>query len=117
MTKWPHLDGISLPEIEGHRVSVLIGSDRPDIIDDNSEIRRGARGQPYAVNTPLGWTVYGPMGEPNSDGIHVNFVRSDHEEMLSMQLERLYNTEFKDTLVDVEESLSFEHQRAKQIMD
>ena len=89
LTKWPHLDGISLPEIEGHRVSVLIGSDRPDIIDDNSEIRRGARGQPYAVNTPLGWTVYGPMGEPNSDGIHVNFVRSDHEEMLSMQLERL----------------------------
>jgi len=105
LTKWPHLDGVSLPEIEGHRVSILIGSDRPDIIDDNSEIRRGARGQPYAVNTPLGWTVYGPMGEPNSNGIHVNFVRSDHEEMLSQQLERLYNTEFKDTLVDVEESL------------
>ena len=117
LTKWPHLDGVSLPEIEGHRVSILIGSDRPDIIDDNSEIRRGARGQPYAVNTPLGWTVYGPMGEPNSNGIHVNFVRSDHEEMLSQQLERLYNTEFKDTLVDVEESLSFEDQRAKQIMD
>ena len=117
LTKWPHLDGISLPEIEGQRVSVLIGGDRPDIIDDNSEIRRGARGQPYAVNTPLGWTVYGPMGEPSSDGIHVNFVRSHHEEMLSMQLERLYNTEFKDTLVDVEESLSFEDQRAKQIMD
>ncbi|KAL9956038.1 hypothetical protein ACROYT_G037457 [Oculina patagonica] len=117
LTKWPHLDGISLPEIQGHRVSILIGSDRPDIIDDNSEIRRGARGQPYAVNTPLGWTVYGPMGEPNSDGIHVNFVRSDHEEMLSVQLERLYNTEFKDTILDVEESLSFEDQRAKQIMD
>ncbi|KAL9978539.1 hypothetical protein ACROYT_G016066 [Oculina patagonica] len=103
LTKWPHLDGISLPEIQGHRVSILIGSDQPDIIDDNSEIRRGARGQPYAVNTLLGWTVYGPMGEPNSDGIHVNFVRSDHEEMLSVQLERC--------------SLSFEDQRAKQIMD
>lgn len=57
------------------------------------------------------------MGEPNSNGIHVNFVRSDHEEMLSQQLERLYNTEFKDTLVDVEESLLLEDQRAKQIMD
>ena len=61
--------------------------------------------------------MYGPMGEPNSNGIHVSFVRSDHEEMLSQQLERLYNTEFKDTLVDVEESLSLEDQRAKQIMD
>ena len=34
-----------------------------------------------------------------------------------MQLERLYNTEFNDTLVHVEESLLFKDQRAKQIMD
>ena len=117
LRKWPHLDGVSLPEIEGLRVSILIGSDRLDIIDDNSEIRRGARGQPYAVKTPLGWTVYGPMGEPNSDGVHVNFVKSDHEELLSRQLEDLYNAEFRDTLVDVEDSLSFEDRKAKQIMD
>ena len=69
------------------------------------------------VNTPLGWTVYGPMGGPDSDGVHVNFVRSDHEEMLIKQLEHLYNAEFGDTLVDVEQSLSFEDRRAKQIMD
>ena len=117
LRKWPHLYGVSLPEIEEHGVSILIGSDRPDIIDDNSQIRRGARGQPYAVNTPLGWTVYGPMGGPDSDGVHVNFVRSDHEEMLSKQLEHLYNAEFGDTLVDVEQSLSLEDRRAKQIMD
>ena len=88
LRKWPHLDGVSRPEIEEHRVSILIGSDRPDIIDDNSEIRRGARGQPYTVNTPLGWTVYGPVGGPDSDGVHVNFVRNDHEEVLSNQLEQ-----------------------------
>lgn len=57
------------------------------------------------------------MGEPNSDGVHINFIRSDHEETLSMQLEHLYNTEFKDTLMDVAESLSLEDQRAKKIMD
>ena len=105
--------------IEEHRVSIRIGSDRPDIIDDNSEIRRGARGQPYAVNTSLGWTVYGPVGGPDSDGVHVNFVRSGHQEVLSKQLQHLYNSEFGDTLVDVEQSLSFEdrRRRAKQIMD
>ena len=117
LRKWPHLDGISLPEIDEHKVSILIGSDRPDIIDNNSEIRRGTRGQPYAVNTPLGWTVYGPMGEPSSDGVYVNFIRSEHEETLSMQLERMYNTEFGDTLTDIEQSLSVEDQRAKHIMD
>lgn len=103
--------------LEEHRVFILIGSDRPDIINDSSGMRRGGRGQLHPVNTSLGWTVYGPMGEPNSDGVHVNFAKSDHEEMLSMQLERLYNVEFKDALVDVEESLPFEDQRAKQIMD
>ena len=61
LRKWPQLDGVSLPEIEEHRVSILIGSDRPDIIDDNSEIRRGARGQPYAVN-----------GFPGMDGVRSN---------------------------------------------
>lgn len=62
LRKWPHLDGINLPEIEEHRVSIVIGSDWPDIIDDNLEIRRRVRGEPSAVNTPLGWTVYGPSG-------------------------------------------------------
>ena len=57
------------------------------------------------------------MGGPDSDGVHVNFVRSDHEEMLSKQFEHLYNAEFGDTLVDVEQSLSFEQRGAKQIMD
>ena len=115
--KWPHLDGIHLPEVDERKVSILIGSDRPDIIDNNSEVRRGTQGQPYAVNTPLGWTAYGPMGESSGDGVSTNFVESDHEETLSMQLDRLYNTEFRDALVEVEKSLSVEDRRAKQIME
>ena len=60
--------------------------------------------------------MYGPMGGPDSDDVHVNFVRSDYEKMLSKQLEHLHNAEFGDTLVD-EQSLLFEDRRAKQIMD
>ena len=37
--------------------------------------------------------------------------------MLSMQLDHLYNTEFKDSLADVEQSLSVADQRAKQILE
>ena len=36
---------------------------------------------------------------------------------LSRQLEDLYNVEFRDAVVDVEDSLSFEDRKAKQIMD
>ena len=69
------------------------------------------------MNTLFGWTVYGPMGGLDSDGVHVNFVRNDHEEMLTKQLEHFYNAEFGDTPADVEQCLSFEDRRAKQIMD
>ena len=61
------------------------------------------------MNTPLGWTVYGPMGEPGSDGVCINFLKPDHEEILSMQLDWLYNT--------VVQGLSVDDKRAKQIMD
>ena len=57
------------------------------------------------------------MGESSGDGVSVNFVKSNHEEMLSMQLDRLYNTEFRDSLVDVQQSLPVEDRRAKQIME
>lgn len=67
--------GWRLPEIDERKVSILIGSDRPDIIDINSEVKKGAIGQPYVANTPLGWTVYGPIGGSNNDRIHVNFLK------------------------------------------
>ena len=46
------------------------------------------------------------MGESSGDGVSINFVESNHEEMLSTQLDRLYNTEFRDSLVNMEQSLS-----------
>lgn len=117
LKRWPHLSGISIPEIDEKKVTILIGSDRPDITDNDSEKRRGPEGQPYAVKTPLGWTVYGPMGENSDDGVHVNFIRSEHEETLSRQLENLYNAEFGDSLSSSEQKLSVEDQRAKKIME
>ena len=46
------------------------------------------------------------MGEPGGEGICVNIMGSDREEIESTQLEHLYNTAFRDTLVDVEQRLS-----------
>ena len=64
----------SHPEIEKHSVSIRFESYRTDSCDDSSEIRRGHRGQPYAVNTPLWWTGYIPMGEANGDGVRIDFI-------------------------------------------
>ena len=46
------------------------------------------------------------MGESSGDGVSINFGESNHEEILSTQLDRLYNTEFRDSLVNMEQSWS-----------
>ena len=74
--KWPHLNGIEFPKIPSNEVSVLIGSDVPEAHWVNDQ-RRGRRGQPYAVCSPLGWTLMGPMSSCDSDCFSVNFVRHD----------------------------------------
>ena len=46
------------------------------------------------------------MGESSGDGVSINFFESNHEEILSTQLDRLYNTEFRDSLVNMEQNWS-----------
>ena len=59
ISKWPHFDDISLPETGDNKVTILIGSDHPDIIDKQFGKREGGCRQPSAVKTPFGWTVFG----------------------------------------------------------
>ena len=116
LRRWPHLDDISLPDTGDKKVTILIGGDRPDIIDKQLDKREGEHGEPIAVKTPLGWTVYGPIGDSAEDRVHVNFARTDRER-LNAQLERMYNEEFSEANADVEEGMSFEDRKAQEIMD
>ena len=58
--EWPHLKGIDFPRMQSDYVSVLTGSNVPEahwVCDQ----RRGRHGQPYAVRTPLSWTLMRPL--------------------------------------------------------
>lgn len=115
LRRWSHLSDVVLPEIEKKNVAILIGSDRPDIIDIAHEKRVGSKGEPFAVKTPLGWTVYGPVEEHNDGRIHINLTSTEHED-LNEKLELMYDEHFKDTYSE-EEGTSIEDRRAKAIMD
>ena len=58
--KWRHFDGISIPELDNMDVTILIGTDVPEA-HWKLEERRGRKNEPYAIRTPLGWSVAGPM--------------------------------------------------------
>ena len=112
--EWQHLGDLVLLKIEDKHVTVLIGNDRPDIIDSCLDKRVGKKGEPCAVKTSLGWTVYGPMGNAYDGEVSVSFTRSEYD-VLDRKMERMFHAEFDD-IKDLEESMSTEDRIANQIM-
>ena len=113
--KWPHLKGIDFPRAQSDKVSVLIGSDVPEahwVCDQ----RRGRRGQPYAVCTPLGWTLMGPLNSCDRDCFSVNFVRHD-DETLHRQMESMFRSDFNEPMISSKAAMSVEDQRALSQME
>lgn len=116
IASWPHLNGIEISCLEDKEVTILIGSDIPDA-HWALEQRRGKRGQPYAIRTPLGWTVMGPLGTAEcDDNVSVNFLRRD-DELLHQQVERMFTAEFNDPAVDANATMSLNDKKALLLME
>ena len=111
---WPHLRDIQVPEVDSSEVTLLIGSDVPEVFWALDE-RRGKRKQPYAVRSLLGWTMIGPAEFNTQNSFNVNFVRFE-DELLHLQVEQFWKTDFNDSLADSKLALSREDQDALSIM-
>ena len=57
---------------------------------------RGDRKEPYAIQTPLGWTLMGPTGSESSQEFQVNFVESQ-DNSLQRQFERMMQMDFSES--------------------
>ena len=114
---WPYLSDIELPEIQGKDVRLLIGCNAPEAFWVLEE-RRGARGEPVAVRSLLGWTLMGPAERFGGDSnFNVNFVRlesgrGDHDEALMQQVEKFWRTDFVDALCSSKVAMSVEDRKA-----
>ena len=118
--KWPHLKGIELPEIDIKEVRVLIGCNVPEAFWVLEE-KRGSKGEPVGIRSPLGWTTIGPTEKiGQEDSINVNFLRletEDDDETLSQQVEKFWKTDFVGLTSSSKVSMSVEDQRALRIME
>ena len=83
LSKWPHLRDLDIPEADVAGVDLLIGQDNSDLLVP-LEIRAGAKGEPYAVRTTLGWGISGPIRE----GHHRHHEFSSHFVNLDAQVEK-----------------------------
>ncbi|VDP58804.1 unnamed protein product [Schistosoma curassoni] len=93
MKYWTHLKDISFPRAEDENVKLLIGCNAPSVYE-TKEIRTGKPNEPFAVKTPLGWTLFGSYRKPFKSNRALNHLSAKEE--LEDKFEQLYSTEFKD---------------------
>ena len=105
---WPHLRDLSFDYLEEDRIDLLLGCDVPEahwVCDQ----RIGNKGEPFAVKSPLGWILRGPM-MPQPAGlaqVHCVVGTSLHQQVADM-----YELESsKDEWLDVRQD-SVEDDRA-----
>ena len=90
-----HLKDIHFASVKGATVTLLVGADAPEMFCPFS-IRKGCRGEPVAVETPLGWSLLGSSHNPSvSTNCAVNFVHV-REDSLRGEIDRLWSANFAD---------------------
>ncbi|XP_067676252.1 uncharacterized protein [Haliotis asinina] len=75
LDKWPHLKDISLHELEGAQVELLIGQDNPSALAP-IDICRGGLDEPYASRTMLGWVINGPLERGSTGAVTSHYVQA-----------------------------------------
>ena len=103
--------------IQGKEGRLLIGCNGPEAIWVFEE-RHGARGEPVAVRSLLGWTLMGPVWKISRDSsFNVNLVRlgnggGDRDEALLQQVVKVRKTDFVNALCSSKVAMSVEDQKA-----
>ena len=107
--RWSHLQGLQFPEIDNKEVRVVIGCNVPEAFWVLEE-KRGSKGEPVGIRSPLGWTMIGPTEKIGQGGsFNVNFLRletQDDDETLSQQVEKFWKTDFVDLISSSKVSMS-----------
>ena len=78
---YPHLVGLSLCQ-RAERIDLLIGQDHAALLMP-LEVRAGPEGAPYAVRTPLGWTLHGSTACKSPQPVMCMFTFSEMPEKVS----------------------------------
>ncbi|XP_077967709.1 uncharacterized protein LOC120346600 [Styela clava] len=110
-----HFSHVDISDSTHMEVKLLIGSNIPDA-HAVFEVKLGKRGQPRAVKTMLGWTLFGPESDSNCDNNFENFIHCD-DNILHRQLSQIYEHDFNDNACESASSLSVEDKRALSITE
>ena len=96
--RFSHLRKIDFTELSDKKVRILIGIDVPEA-HCPLEVLRGARKEPYALKSILGWTIHGPLGR-TSPGVasffHIQTSTQHPDDALDEDIQRMFRMDFSD---------------------
>lgn len=120
---------LEFPEIKGvdclPMVTLMIGMNVPAITTP-IQVKRGELGQPYAIQTPIGWLTYGIQKTRSADKVQSFFCQHEVQEGVqfieaNQDLEEKFkafcNFEFSERLSDPRRGPSLADERFLNIMD
>jgi hypothetical protein len=109
-----HLNDVHIPELKNPEVTLLIGTDVPEA-HWKLEERRGRKKEPYAIRTPLGWSVAGPMGTTSGSEFSAFFVRGEDE--FDRTVEMMFEIDSSESAYGQSLGKSLEDKKALSIME
>ncbi|XP_041484654.1 uncharacterized protein LOC121431209 [Lytechinus variegatus] len=118
ISKWAHLRGIALPQVEQGQVKLLIGGDAPEAFWIVEE-RRGKRKEPYAIRGLLGWTLMGPTDRVKDRRMSTfrTSIVPEEDNHLHEQVERFWKMESAGSLLETDVGESTDDKKARQMME
>ena len=102
---WPHLHDLELQCIDAD-IGLMIGNNVPECMEPWNVIH-GQPGEPFAVETKLGWVVNGPVKPQKSGQISVNRVKISEDDVHKMFID-MYNEDSNDNSTLEERGMSRE---------
>ena len=94
--RWPHLRDLPLRHTAIEDVTLLIGQDCPEALIPLTVVP-GARGEPYAIRTHLGWTVNSPVLRQKKLPPSSHFVHSESLDRLREEVDKSQHLESEET--------------------
>ena len=118
---YEHLKELQFSDVSAKEelvVHLLVGADNLWRLQKENT-RRGEKAEPVAVETVLGWTLSGPVGESKSKVMHsnVNLILGTPQDAIDQKLNQLWDfesigiTEAKDVHEEFQEQIEFKGDR------
>ena len=115
--RWPHLCDVPFPEVERQKISLIIGTNVPEVFVP-LEVRHGSPNDPIAIRSCLGFAVLGKTGKRATQHRHnVHHIHTSANDVsLHQQVELFWESESLGTTRPYK-SMSVEDRYAERIIN